>query len=129
MDKIKPMTDMALSPREQAERMNGMMSPSSDLPKYPYGLCISLSHNELEKLGVDYEDWDVGDLFHLHAMARITSISRTETEGDACCRVEMQIVALAGENEDEENEDYDDKEDKASKVKRQMNRKAYSSPY
>lgn len=129
MEKIRPMTDMALSPREQAERLNGMIGSASDQPKYPYGLCISLSHNELEKLGVDYEDWTVGDLFHLHAMAKITSISRRETEGEADCRVEMQIIALAGENEDEENKEYENDEGQAVNIKREMMRKATRSPY
>ena len=87
---------------------------AKDKPIYPYGLSICLTQNELEKLEVDYSDWQVGDLFHLMAMAKITSISEHETEGGKNCRVEMQIVALSGENEDLEGEESESEEESYS---------------
>jgi hypothetical protein len=108
MHKLENMVDMARTPRETDE--SPAESIESSMPVYPYGLAISFGEDELEKLGVDYSDWSVGDHFHLHALAKITSISERETEGGNCCRVELQIVALSGENEEEENEEYEEKE-------------------
>lgn len=99
MRKLPNMVDMAREPIESKD----LETPC--VPVYPYGLAITLSTPELEKLGVDYEDWQVGEHFHLFAMAKITSISKNETTEGENCRVEMQIVSLEGESEDEENEE------------------------
>lgn len=99
-------TDMAKTPEEIQEEVSPL---STEVNKYPYGLRIRLTKFELDKLDVDYSDWKVGDVFHLHALAKVTSISENETEGDHNCCVEMQITHLAGtESEDEENEDADE---------------------
>jgi len=78
-------------------------------PRYPYGLRISLTQDELEKMKLDTADAFVGGICHLHALGKITSISNNEVEnqeGEAKqdCRIEIQIVALSIESEDEENE-------------------------
>lgn len=131
MDKIRPMTDMAFTAedRKNDSPLNGCYPMSSDLPKYPYGLCISLTNKELEKLKVDHSDWDVGDMFHLHAMAKITSVSSREDDKGSDDRIEMQIIALSGENEEEENQADDDNEDQVVNIKKDMMRKAIRSPY
>lgn len=103
MNKIPPMVSMALDKEEQT----GMMNPSP--PMYPYGLCISLCDDEIEKLNLDTTDVSVGDLIHLHAMAKVTSISQRADEVDSSCRVELQIIAIACESEDEENEEASSK--------------------
>ena len=78
-------------------------------PKYPYGLCISFDEDTLEKLGLDDGEMpEVGDMIHLMAMAKVTSVSENEREsvGGAtkkCCRIELQITHLATENEDTES--------------------------
>ena len=85
--------------------------------KYPYGLQITLTQDELEKLGVDHSDWEVGATFHLHAFAKVTSISENEREGgEKTCCVGLQITHLQGESEDAEDEEegaeeYEDKLD------------------
>lgn len=118
------MTDMSMSAEEAEEKMEKMM-PSQDAPKYPYGLAISLTHDELEKMNVDYEDWAVGDTFHLHAMAKITSISRNESQDGENCRVEMQITSLDAESEDDENEQYDEETMHKAKMMRKAMRPLY----
>lgn len=106
MEKLSHMVDMALTPEEQEKRSTGMpMSVMGDAPKYPYGLSICLTQDELEKLDVDFGDWEVGDVFHLHALTEITSISQNETTDGKNCRVELQITRLSGEPEDAENEE------------------------
>lgn len=100
------MTDMSLGSKEAQE----MYFPTpADQPKYPYGLCISLCDNELEKLEIDFDDACVGDLVHLHAMAMITSKSCNETEGGGPkCRIELQITHLSGESESDEDDEAED---------------------
>jgi hypothetical protein len=97
---------MALTPEEIADNM---MPSFGNAPKYPYGLCISLCEDQLEKLKVDSSAFEVGQMFHLHAFAKITSISASEREdGKSNCRVELQIVALGCEDEAEEDEEAEE---------------------
>lgn len=103
----KGLTDMAKS----AEKAITVSSPVSisDQDKYPYGLRITLTHDELEKLDVDKSDWEIGDTFHLQAFAKVVSVSENQREGgEAECCIGLQITHLAGpENEEEEGEEDD----------------------
>ena len=95
------MVDMSMDDDEKAEAV----SPSLGIPKYPYGLSISLCEKELEKLGLEDGDLEVGDMLHLHCLAKVTSVSSNEYESGSHCRVELQICYMSGEDEDEENEE------------------------
>lgn len=99
---MKIMHDMELDDEDKLDAM--MPIAMSKKPDYPFGLRISLSEKELEKLGVDPAEAYVGGTVHLFAMAEITSVSKTEDGNGDCCRVEMQIQKLGVESEDEENE-------------------------
>jgi len=110
MSGFTKMIDMSKTPEEIKEDIKqSMPSPiaADKVPVYPYGLCISLSEEELTKLGLDGDLPDVGDMIHLAAMAKVTSVSESERE-DAqgnktrCCRVELQITHMASEDEDRE---------------------------
>jgi len=105
------MVDMAMSPEEMKNNSPILVADVSNQPIYPYGLSIRLTHAELEKLNVDYSDWSVGDHFHLEAMAKITSIRESETEGGKDCCVELQIVALKGHDEEHEFDEEEDGDD------------------
>lgn len=73
-------------------------------PDFPCGLRICLTEKELDKLGVQPTAEAVGNLVHLFAMARVTSLSHhTNDAGDDCCRVELQIEDLSLEDESEED--------------------------
>jgi hypothetical protein len=82
--------------------------------KFPYGLSISLTEKELEKLGLD-NDVEAGDYLHCVMMAKVTSVhhhhSDTEDGVDSGCRVEMQIVAMSVEDESTEYEDEETDEE------------------
>lgn len=85
-----------------------MTGPAS-INEYPYGLCIRLTESEIDRLQVDHKDWEVGDIFDLRAMARVTSISENETEAGMRCGVELQIIMLGCESETaEDGEDTED---------------------
>jgi hypothetical protein len=97
------MQSMELTDEEKIDSLAPI--PISSKPDFPYGLRISLTEAELEKLGLDESEAQVGAMFHGHFMARVTSVSRNEGEdGKKCCRIEAQIEDLGIESEDEENE-------------------------
>lgn len=99
------MVDMRRSPQEKKEVMEG--PAIADMPDYPYGLCISLGDEELEKLDLDCSDCESGDTIDLRAFAKVTSISKNDYNGKQTTRIELQIVQLAVESEDEEVEEED----------------------
>ncbi len=109
MKNLTNMVDLAMTPM-----MDGVLTtpiePKSPPPVvYPYGLAISLTQDEIEKLNVDHTDWAVGDHFCLDCLAKITSISEHENDGGKHTRVEMQIVAMSGEEDKEEcEEEYEE---------------------
>ena len=95
------LTDMA---KEEGDAQASPLMPQDN--KYPYGLRITLTHEELEKLDVDHTDWEMGETFHIHALAKVVSKSANEREGgEASCSVELQLTHLAGESEDAENKE------------------------
>lgn len=101
------MMDMGKTPddiKKEQEGYDKPMSISDTMNRYPYGLCISLTDNELEKLKLPVPD--AGDMIHIFAMAKVTSVSQNESaDGKKCCRAELQITHLGLENEDEEEAD------------------------
>lgn len=89
---------------DDEDKMDALMPiPMPDKPDYPYGLRICLTEKEFKKLGLDAADAVVGGIFHLHGLARITSVHASDGEGGQCCRVEAQIEDLDIESEDSEN--------------------------
>ena len=100
------MVSMERSPEEKAaERARDMFPPAiADMPDVPSGLCIRLTEVELEKLNLS-DECDVGDMIHLSGMARVTSISKNETDNGCRCTIELSITDLAVEDEDEEATD------------------------
>lgn len=97
---LQKLVDMRKTPAEKAE--DAVCMPMGVVNEYPYGLCMSLCDEELEKLDVDYTDLQVGDIIDMRAMARVTSVSKNETEVGERIRVELQIVLLGIESESEE---------------------------
>ena len=96
------MVSMELDDEDKLDAI--MPIPMDNKPDFPYGLRICLTEKELDKLELDHSDAIVGGMVHGHFMAKITSVSMTETDGEKCCRVELQIEDLSIESEDEENE-------------------------
>lgn len=109
---LPKMVDMEKTP----EQMMKDASPFSigSQSKYPYGLSICLGHEELEKLGLD-TDCEVGDFIHLFCLAKVTSVSTSDTGEGEKCRIELQITHMGCESEDEENKEEE-------KIKPRQNR-------
>jgi len=99
------MVDMRRTLAEKEEAAERMQPTAATQNDYPYGLCISLSQDELKKLGLEDEEVEVGDMIHLHCMAEVTSVSKSDNQQmGPQCRVELQITHIAAEDEEEENE-------------------------
>lgn len=92
---------------DDEDKLDAIMPlPMSSQPDFPYGLRISLSEKELEKLNLDIPSAEqIGGICHGHFLARITSISTEQRDGKTCCRAELQIEDLSIEGEDQENKD------------------------
>src|SRR5258708_39150071 len=97
------MKSMELDDEQKLDAVMPIAMPTK--PQYPYGLRICLTHEELEKLGLDIPGREaVGGMVHGHFMGRVTEISAREGEDESTGRVEIQIEDLAIESEDAENE-------------------------
>jgi hypothetical protein len=114
------MVDMAKTPEEikddyPAEASIGSAPPK--VPVYPWGLCLRLEDDSLKKLKID-EMPEVGDMIHLFAMAKVTSVTQNEVEdsktGEKSKRtcIELQITQMATEDEDQESAAVEDAEAK-----------------
>ena len=113
---MRKMIDMAKDAEEMKESMPSI-APMSEVNKYPYGLCICLTNDEIEKLDLD-DDVEAGDMMHGFFMAKVTSVSKNDTGDGQKTRVEMQIVAMGVEDENAELE-----------IRKKLSRSATRAPY
>jgi hypothetical protein len=111
MARFSAMVDMGKTAdevKEEIEERSG--GPEASTAVYPYGLCVALTEEELEKLGIGDELPNRGDMIHIIAMAKVTAVSENEnemTDGSKKVRrrVELQITHIALEDEDDEGEE------------------------
>jgi hypothetical protein len=109
MAKMHPMVSMELDDEDSLDAPQPF--PMADKPRYPYGLQICLTKTELDKLDLDPSEAFVGGIVHLHALARITSVSISDSApgnyggGGPQCRIEMMLEDISIESEDEENDE------------------------
>lgn len=105
--KPRTMVSMELDDEDKHDACQPISMP--DKPDFPYGLRISLTETEIDKLDLDHASLQVGGLIHLHGFARITSVGysehRSEGGGGKSQYCELQIEDLSIESEDAENED------------------------
>lgn len=103
MRTIPPMVSMELDDEDQYDLMP--CGPAGDRPRFPYGLHISLTEKELEKMGFDPSSFMIGGVIHIHALARIDGINVNDSERGSTCSISAQIEDMDIESEDKENED------------------------
>lgn len=95
--------DMRKTAEEKAEECSPMTL--GNVNEYPFGLCLRLTESELDRLSVDADSIEVGEIYDMRAMVRVTSVSCNETEdGERRC-VEAQIVMMGVESEDSEDQE------------------------
>lgn len=87
--------------KPEREEMPGEID--KDEPRYPYGLCLSLDKNSLEKLGITALP-KVGGEMMITAKAKITGTSQYDSQGVSDMRVELQITDMnIGQTENAQN--------------------------
>lgn len=84
-----PMINMKRAP--EREEMPGEIE--KDEPRYPYGLCISLEKEDMDKLGLSSLP-KVGTEVSFIAKAVVKGTSAYETQGGSDMRVELQITDM-----------------------------------
>ncbi len=101
------MVDMRRTPEEKTEAS----MPMAYACDYPYGLCISLGKDELEKLEVDFDSVEVGETYHLFILAKVTAKSKHENEtSEDSERIELQITHMGAESENAEDDESEAEE-------------------
>jgi hypothetical protein len=104
---FRSFVDMRRTPEEKGEEVAERMGMSTmDISDYPPGLSFCLDETDLEKLDIE-DDCEVGDLIHVAVMARVTSVSKRQVNGQEKCRVELQGEQVSIENETTETPDED----------------------
>ena len=84
------LVDMKLSAGELRAHLN----PAPMGPEYPWGLCLRLENAELDKLGRKRLP-EVGDEFDVTAVAKVTSVHESKSEGNHGDRaVTLQVVRM-----------------------------------
>ncbi len=107
MANFRNMVDMTLSPEEKIEKRmeDSYPPPISLMPDIPSGLCMCWDEDILEKLNIEVDDCDVGDMLHVSGMVRLTSKSINETDSGRRMRFEVGFVFMSVEDENEEAEE------------------------
>lgn len=103
MAKFRHMVSVERTAEEKAEdrARNMFPEPIADMPDTPPGLCICLTEVELEKLELS-DDCCVGDTIHIFGLAKVTSVSKTDSAAGPRCRIEMAFLEMEVESEDDE---------------------------
>jgi len=86
------MVSLARTPAEQHEMGLPSMAVQSSAPQYPYGCCICLDDELIEKLGLSGDMPAPGDYIEFTATAMVTSAHKDASTGK--CRVELQIIDM-----------------------------------
>lgn len=90
------LTSMRLSAQEAKEEGGYAQPANPDLPRYPYGLCLDLNDEVLQKLGITSLPTP-GTTMQLIATVEVSRISEYQNqEGkDACMGLQITDMALS----------------------------------
>ena len=83
--------------RSKKERAEGVHAPAGIEDPYPYGLRVHLDQEELDKLGLDIDQFDVGDEISFMAKGEIVSISENQSQNSESQSLSIQIQEMACE--------------------------------
>lgn len=88
------MASMKRSEKDKRKDMGEHASIEAIAPDYPYGLCIHLDKDELDKLGMK-ELPKVGTEMPVTAVAKVTRVSQSAVEGaDEQTSIDLQITDM-----------------------------------
>ena len=113
------LVDLKYSKAELKEEAQEAKIGYSQQP-YPYGLCIRLESDELEKLGIT-EMPQVGGEIHFMAIAKVTGVNQSAYEGqdgESCVSLQitmMQVLMTESADEEKGEKETPDSEAKESR--------------
>lgn len=87
------MINMAMSPEEKAEY--AQPSIMNDSPDYPYGLCITIDNESLEKLGIPIPE--AGSFVMIQARAKVMNVNQRpddDDDGSPETTIQLQITDM-----------------------------------
>ena len=88
--------DMKMSKADLKEDQAALTTPSNP---YPYGLCLNLDTDELQKLGIAQLP-KVGSEYHIVAVGKVTSVSANVSESSGeNANMSLQITMLSLDTE------------------------------
>lgn len=92
---------MQLMPmKRDIEKVKEEMQPKDWAPpEYPYGLCLCLTKDILEKLNMDGELPDIGTIVKGGFMGKVTAVRASSDENSDNMTVEIQITDLGIEED------------------------------
>ena len=95
------MTNMKMS-KEETEKMATLHEVASEGPEYPYGLCLNLEKEQIDKLGLGTPK--AGSKMMLHALVEVKSVTVTDEKGGKGYKslslqvTDMALEAIGGRN-------------------------------
>lgn len=102
---------MKRTPEDQRKDMGEVAAPTSIAPDYPYGMCIHMDKDELDKAGIK-EMPEVGSTVMIQVKAMVTMVRQSAGTGPIAeeeTAVDFQITDLAIGEFTEPAYDTDDK--------------------
>lgn len=120
----KKMRDKGMSERDamlvSMKMSNKDTEPTPAKPSeesYPYGLCLDLNEDVIDKLGINVKD--VGDTCRIVADAKVKRVSEEKSDGETRRSMALQItkMSLDPANGDNENADEPEVEDETDEDK------------
>jgi hypothetical protein len=88
------MTNLAYTKVDIAEEKKDM-APGGEMPKYPWGLSVSLDESTLTKLGKTVADFKIGDTITVPVTFEVNGMSsRKQWDGEVCSCVDLQITDI-----------------------------------
>jgi hypothetical protein len=85
---------MKMSPAEQKEYAQPSLVTGPDAPSYPWGLCLTVDDDALEKLGLPALP-TVGQTMMLMASVEVKSVSASQRGDELYRSLELQITDMA----------------------------------
>ncbi len=90
----KKLASMKRTPEDRRKDMGEPAPIDAMAPDYPYGLCIHLDKDELDKLGMK-ELPKVGTEMPISAIVKVTRVSQSAVEGaDEQTSIDLQITDM-----------------------------------
>lgn len=96
------LVDMKLTPKEVKEE-KAEYSGSPQVPPYPWGLCLRLEKEELDKLKLPSLP-QVGEEFHISAVGIVTSVSsalRDQKDEEKTVSIQITMLDMSDEGPDD----------------------------